>query len=167
MFLILLTTGEHLTDEYRPINRFGKIPCIVDDTFRLAETPAILQYLVRTAPAHNRQIADHWYPSDAQRRARVDEYMSWQHMNTRLHCSTYFWLKWLLPLRLGKQVSEARLTEALTQMEQTLEVMETVWLGQGQRYIAGGDAITVADLLAACELEQTSKCIRFCSVARH
>lgn len=83
--------------------------------------------------------------------------MSWQHMNTRLHCSSYFWLKWLLPLRTGKPASERRLAEAHQMMEQTLEVMETVWLGQGQRYIAGGDAISVADLLAACELEQTSE----------
>lgn len=150
--------GEHLTDAYRRINRFAKIPCIVDtDGFQLAETPAILQYLVASAsPANGRRIADHWYPCDLQQRARVDEYLSWQHMNTRLHCSTFFWLNWLLPLRTGQTASERRLAETLTQMELTLDTIETVWLGEGQRYIAGGQAISVADLLAASELEQTS-----------
>lgn len=79
-------------------------------------------------------------------------------MNTRLHCTTFFWLTWLLPNLLGKKASPARLAEVKTQMEQTLHTIETVWLGQGQRYIAGGSAISVADLLAVAELEQTSEC---------
>lgn len=35
-------------------------------------------------------MADHWYPKDSQKQARVDEYLEWQHNNTRAHCTEYF-----------------------------------------------------------------------------
>jgi len=40
---------------------------------------AILKYL-----ADKHQVADHWYPKDLQQRARVDCFMSWQHLNLRV-----------------------------------------------------------------------------------
>lgn len=41
---INLKDGEHLTDEYRAINRFQKVPCIVDDDgWKLSESIAILR----------------------------------------------------------------------------------------------------------------------------
>lgn len=42
---IALAKGEHLTEEYRKTaNRFGKVPCIVDDDgFQLSESIAILR----------------------------------------------------------------------------------------------------------------------------
>lgn len=33
---------------------------------------------------------DHWYPSDSKQQAKVDEYLEWAHLNTRLNCSAYF-----------------------------------------------------------------------------
>lgn len=36
------------------------------------------------------KVDNHWYPSDSKHQAKVDEYLEWQHLNTRLHCSTYF-----------------------------------------------------------------------------
>lgn len=105
-------------------------------------------------------VADHWYPRDARKQARVDEYMEWQHMNIRLHCSTYFWLKWLLPTMFGKIASDGRLAEAKAQMEQTLDFVENVWLAGGKQRFLTGDVISVADLLGACEVEQTRKCAR-------
>ncbi|KAF7687144.1 hypothetical protein HF521_014372 [Silurus meridionalis] len=35
-------------------------------------------------------VPDHWYPQQPQKRARVDEYTAWHHMNTRLHSSKVF-----------------------------------------------------------------------------
>lgn len=150
---ISIMKGEHLTDDYRRINRFSRIPCIVDDGFALAETPAILLYLAGRYPT----VAEHWYPRDAEQKARVDEYISWHHQNTRWHCSAYFWLQWLLPTIKGKRISAVRLSEGRLRMEQTLQDVECLWLGDGRRYIAGGAEMSVADLLAATELEQLSE----------
>lgn len=39
-----LRNGEHLTDEFKEINRFQKVPCIVDDDgFKLSESVAIFR----------------------------------------------------------------------------------------------------------------------------
>lgn len=46
---------------------------------------AILRYLCRTY-----NVADHWYPKDYKKQARIDEYLEWQHNNTRAHCTEYF-----------------------------------------------------------------------------
>lgn len=46
---------------------------------------AILRYL-----AKSRKVPDHWYPSDLKQQARVDEYLEWQHTNTRRTCFSYF-----------------------------------------------------------------------------
>ena len=36
---------------------------------------------------------DYWYPADLHKRARVNEYLSWQHMSIRMHGSKMFWVK--------------------------------------------------------------------------
>lgn len=38
-------------------------------------------------------MADHWYPADLQLRARVDEYLSWQHISIRSNGSKVFLLR--------------------------------------------------------------------------
>lgn len=146
--------GEHLTDDYRRnVNRFGKLPCIDDNGFLLAETPAIMRYLVRKYPEN---VADHWYPRDSQARARVDEFMSWQHMNLRLHLSTYFWCTFVMPKMFGTTFGDDRMAEIKMNMEKTLSFMENVYV-KGGKFVAGGDQISFADLLALGELKQLSK----------
>lgn len=49
---------------------------------------AILQYL-----AAKHRTPDRWYPADLQKRARVDEFLSWQHTNIRTHGSKVFWFR--------------------------------------------------------------------------
>lgn len=159
---IAVAESQQLGDAYRRINRFRKVPCIVDsDGFQVAEVTAILQYLCDSAPEHGRQpqIAGHWYPRDVRQRARVNEYLSWQHVNTRNTCTTYFRLCWMVPHLQGRTVSEARKREARDLMAQALDVIETVWLagGEEQSWLVGSDEITIADLLAASELEQLSE----------
>lgn len=62
---------EHLTDEFKAINRFQKVPCIVDtDGFKLSESVAIFRYLMQNKGEF---FDDHWYPKDVRARALIDE----------------------------------------------------------------------------------------------
>ena len=45
----------------------------------------ILRYLCR-----ERDVPDHWYPKDSKQQAKVDEYLEWQHLDTRLNCGAFF-----------------------------------------------------------------------------
>ena len=58
------------------------IDCRLIDVFC---SSAIVTYL-----ASKFDIADHWYPKDAQKRAKVDEYVSWQQSNLRFFGSMLF-----------------------------------------------------------------------------
>lgn len=142
----------HLTDEYKKtVNRFQKVPAIVDNDYQLAESIAIFRYLT----AKN-NVADHWYSSDIAVRGRIDEYLEWQHNNTRSTCSNYFILKYLKPRVAGKAPDDDRIiASAQKQMEHTLDEIERYWLKECGPFIAGDD-LSFADLLAACELEQPS-----------
>jgi glutathione S-transferase len=35
-------------------------------------------------------VADNWFPKDARHRAKVDEYLAWQHLNLRMFGSMMF-----------------------------------------------------------------------------
>lgn len=59
---------------------------------------------------------------------------------------------WLLPTLMGQQVSEERVSEAKRQMEHALDTINNVWL-KDKPFIVG-DEITIADLVAATEVEQ-------------
>lgn len=147
--MVNLGKGEHMTDEYKEkVSRFGKVPVLHDGDFKLAESVAILRYLSR-----QNNVPDHWYPKDSKRQAAVDEYLEWQHNNTRAFCALYFQVKWLRPMLTGKQPTEEKLSGYLSRMENCLNEIETLWLSRGP-YIVG-DKISVADLLASCEIEQT------------
>lgn len=98
--------GEHFEEAFGKINPLRKVPVIDDNGYKLTErfdridyvflkvfpsliimtsSVAILRYLART-----RKIDDHWYSADVKLQAKVDEYLEWQHLNTRLFCAMYF-----------------------------------------------------------------------------
>lgn len=143
----------HLTDEFRSnINRFRKVPAIVDDGFQLSESVAILRYL-----AAQNNIDDHWYPKDLKVRARIDEYLEWQHGNTRQTCAQYHILKYMKPKTIGHSSGDEQMVAmAERQMNKTLNQIEKLWLKPGT-FISGTDQVSFADVLAACEIEQPSK----------
>ncbi|KAK5933180.1 hypothetical protein CgunFtcFv8_004827 [Champsocephalus gunnari] len=128
---VALRRGEHRTPEFTEINPMQKVPVMVDNGFILTESDAIIKYL---------------------RRARVDEYTAWHHTHTRPHAAKVFLLEVLLPAQTGSPVEAQRLVGALSQLQETLDQLESMFLRR-QPFLCGDD-ITVADLLAVCEIMQ-------------
>ena len=152
---IMLKEHLHKTPEYTKVNPFQLVPAITDNGIPITESCAILRYLSST-----RDIDDHWYPKDPLLQSKVDAYLAWQHLNTRWNCARYFQVSWLIPMMKQEPIDEKTQAEYLPLMERTLKDIENVWLEGGKRkYIAGPDgkeAISVADIVACCELEQPS-----------
>ncbi|MEE6504289.1 hypothetical protein FKM82_005126 [Ascaphus truei] len=148
---VLLSKGEQLSKEFAKVNPLHKVPALKDGDFTLSESIAILLYLARKY-----NTPDHWYPSDLQKRARVDEYLSWQHTNTRPHCSKVFWVKFMTPALLGHEASPEKLQPILAEFNSTLTQLEEKFL-QDKPFLAG-DEISLADLVAIVELMQPLAC---------
>ncbi|XP_030356188.1 glutathione S-transferase theta-1-like [Strigops habroptila] len=143
-----LFKGQQRTEEFRKVNMLMKVPALRDGSFTLAESVAILLYMVRKF-----KTPDHWYPSDLQKRARVDEYLSWHHLNIREKGSKLFLTKVLLPLLTGQPPPPEKVEGAIEDLNVVLKQFEEKFL-QDKPFIAGNE-ISLADLAALVELMQT------------
>jgi len=147
---VALRRGEHKSDEFAKINPFQLVPAIDDQGFKLTESVGILRYLCR-----EKKVPDHWYPHDSKAQARVDEYLEWQHLNTRIQCAMFFQHKFLRPQMFGTPMDEKKVAQFQKGMETVLDQFENVWLNKNQSYLVGNE-LSIADLMAICELEQPS-----------
>ncbi|KAI1882439.1 hypothetical protein AGOR_G00250720 [Albula goreensis] len=144
---IALFEGEQYGEEFRKINMVSKVPAIRDGDFTLSESVAILMYM-----AEKFGTPDHWYPADLQKRARVNEYLSWQHSAIRMHGSKVLWLKLLIPLAMEIEVPKEKMDSAMEDLDGSLKIFEEKFL-QDRAFIAG-DKISIADLVAIVEIMQ-------------
>ncbi|XP_063000459.1 glutathione S-transferase theta-1-like [Elgaria multicarinata webbii] len=142
-----LIQGQQLGEDFSKVNVLRKVPALKDGDFALAESIAILLYLARKFNA-----PDHWYPSNLQKRARVDEFLSWQHTATRMYGSKVFLAKALVPLFLGQPLPPEKLEEAVEDLHGVLNLFEEKFL-QDRPFIAGCE-VSLADLVAIAELMQ-------------
>ncbi|KAK1892070.1 Glutathione S-transferase theta-3 [Dissostichus eleginoides] len=147
--LVELSAGQQYSEEFGKINVMRKVPVMKDGSFVLTESVAILKYMLQK---HSSSLADHWYPADLQQRARVNEYLSWQHMNLRAHGSKVFLLKALFPVIMGSEVPKEKMDAAVQDLNQSLQMLEDKFL-QNKPFIVG-DKISVADLVAIVEIIQ-------------
>lgn len=147
--LINIQKGDHKTPEFKAINPLGKVPCIVDGRFKLAESHAIMEYLAATRPG----VADHWYPTDVQRRSKINSVLDWHHLNLRRGSMTLVFHKVLAPI-VGVKADPRAAAEGLSILQQSLQVLETVWLQEGYPFLAGGRQPSIADLSLVCEIMQ-------------
>ncbi|XP_071386299.1 glutathione S-transferase theta-1a [Centroberyx affinis] len=144
-----LASGQQYGEEFGKINVVRKVPVMRDGSFVLTESVAILKYLAEKFSA---SVPDHWYPADLQRRARVNEYLSWQHGAVRAHGSKVFWFRALVPIITGSDVPKEKMDSALEDLTQSVNLLEEKFL-QKKPFITG-EKISLADLVAVVELMQ-------------
>ncbi|EDW35564.1 GL17152 [Drosophila persimilis] len=148
---VALRKREQLTDEYKKINRFQKVPAIVDGKFQLAESVAIVRYL-----SDKGQFSEQLYPKSLEGRARVDEFLEWQHLSIRLACGLFFRNAWLYPVNGIAPMPKIEQIQKMTkEVEANLGLLERLWL---EKDFLIGDQLTVADLFGASEINQIKLC---------
>uniref|UniRef100_UPI0037E7E379 glutathione S-transferase theta-1a n=1 Tax=Semicossyphus pulcher TaxID=241346 RepID=UPI0037E7E379 len=145
--LVDLPTGQQYGEEFGKISALRKVPVMKDGRFVLTESVAILKYLVQ-----KHSVADHWYPADLQQRARVNEYLSWQHTNLRAHGSKVFLLKLMFPVIMDAEVPKDKMDAAIEDLNKSLMLLEEHFL-QNKPFIVG-DKISLADVVAVAEIMQ-------------
>ena len=106
--------------------------------------------------ANKKYIDERFYPSDLCQRARVDEFLSWQHNGIRSSCSLYFRFLWAEKYITGQSAAAGKIAKYQAEMERDLQYMEDEWLQDGAKFL-NGNVLTAADVFGACELEQISK----------
>ncbi|XP_034294474.1 glutathione S-transferase theta-1-like isoform X2 [Pantherophis guttatus] len=139
--------GQHFTEEFNKVNILRKVPVLKDGDFILEESTAILLYLTRKY-----NTPSYWYPPDMKKRARVDEYLAWQISTIRAGTSKILWLKVVIPLFVGHQVSPEKLYEAMEELNLAIQKLEDKFL-QDKPFLIGPE-ISLADLVAIVELMQ-------------
>ncbi|KAK3912178.1 Glutathione S-transferase theta-1 [Frankliniella fusca] len=147
---VALRKGEHKQEPYLSVNRFGRVPAIDDDGFKLSESVAIVRYL-----SNKYSVPNNWYPKDVKGQAAVDEFLEWHHLDLRLGCAMYFQTRVLKPMLTGQPPSEKSLQMFTERMNTSLDNFENLWLGDGRPYLTGNQ-ISAADIFAACEIEQVA-----------
>ncbi|XP_069817239.1 glutathione S-transferase theta-1-like isoform X2 [Dendropsophus ebraccatus] len=145
---VRLFQGDHLAEDFSKVNPLHKLPTLKDGDFIMAESTAILLYL-----ANKYKTPEHWYPTDLQKRARVDEYLAWQHTNTRPHGSRLFWVKAMTPYLHGHEALPDKLNPPLSDFNATLRVIQDKFL-QDKLFFTG-DEISIADIVAIAEIMQS------------
>ncbi|PIK56494.1 putative glutathione S-transferase theta-1, partial [Apostichopus japonicus] len=139
---------ENRTAEFAEINPRKKLPALKDGDFNLSESVAMVRYI---ANKYRDQIADHWYPKDLKQRARVDEYLEYQHLGTRLHYSLLF-IHELTAMRTGQTPDTKQTAKLETNMKKITHIVQKTFLGDNK--FLCGDEITIADIFAVHEILQ-------------
>ncbi|KAH8299686.1 hypothetical protein KR044_004590 [Drosophila immigrans] len=148
---VALRKKEQLTDEYKRINRFQKVPALVDGSFHLSESVAMVRYL-----ADSKKLTEQLYPKSLEDRGRIDEYLEWQLLNVRLPCSLYFREAWLFPMNgIKPKPKQEQIDKLVKNVETGFGQLERLWLEKD--YLMGPN-LTVADLFTSSDIEQLRLC---------
>jgi glutathione S-transferase len=145
---INLGIGQHLSDDYKKINPFGKIPAISLDqeNFKMAESCSILRFL-----ASYYKTNEKWYPNkDPFRRALIDQWMDWHHSNSRFALSNFVFSKVFKPKLEEKGIKR----ETFNTDQMVGKVLGFLNKILSTRHYIADDEISIADLIIVCEINQ-------------
>ncbi|KAL9266028.1 Glutathione S-transferase T1-like protein [Drosera capensis] len=146
---ISLFKREHRTPEFEAINPMKQLPALVHGDFKLFESHAILIYLATAFPG----VADHWYPADPQKRAKVQSALDWHHSNLRRGSVGFIFNTLLAPL-FGVPPNPAAAAEGEKTLIASLLTIETFWLQGEGKFLCGNDQPSIADLALSSEVFQ-------------
>lgn len=147
---IQIKNGDHLKQDMVALNPLKTVPFAEHNGIVLLESMAILKYL-----SQHFHVESHWYCiNDLLNQQKIDQYLHWQHLNTRLSCAMYFQSKWLIPLMTQSPVNDHEVSKYWTKMQKALDDLEQVWLENGNKNYIANEELSIADIVACCELEQ-------------
>ncbi|PKU66376.1 glutathione S-transferase T1 [Dendrobium catenatum] len=144
-----LRKGDHKSKEYREINPMGQVPAIVDGSFKLFESHAILRHIACIFPG----VSDHWYPADVFNRAKINSILDWHHSNLRRGSTTFVQSTILAPA-VGLPLNPQAACEAEKVILSSLSIIESIWLKGNARFLLGNPQPSIADLSLVCEIMQ-------------
>ncbi|KAK7251298.1 hypothetical protein RIF29_34358 [Crotalaria pallida] len=144
-----ISKRQQLSPEFEAINPFKKLPAIVDGSFKLFESHAILIYIASAFPG----VANHWYPADLTRRSKVHSVLDWHHLNLR-HGAAAYVLNTVLAPALGLPLNQQAAAQAEKILISSLSKIENIWLQGNGRYLLGSFQPSIADLSLVCEIMQ-------------
>uniref|UniRef100_A0A672Z2C6 glutathione transferase n=1 Tax=Sphaeramia orbicularis TaxID=375764 RepID=A0A672Z2C6_9TELE len=147
-------------DEFGKVSVMRKVPVMKDGSFILTERYE--QRIMGKLHCHpsvpaaetSSLVPDHWYP-DLQLRARVNEYLSWQHMTIRAQGSKVFLLRAMFPIIMGSEAPKDKMDAAVEELKQSVDLLEQKFL-QDKAFLVS-DRICVADVVAVVELMQVQE----------
>ncbi|KAL1830089.1 hypothetical protein DCAR_0209497 [Daucus carota subsp. sativus] len=147
--LVDVAKGQQRSPEYAEINPMKNVPAIVDGRFKLFESHAILVYLACAFPG----VAEHWYPADLSRRAKIDSVLHWHHSNLRAGAAPYVFNARLAPI-FGLPLNPRVAARAEKLLSGSLAKIESIWLKGKGRFLVGSSQPSIADLSLVCEIMQ-------------
>ncbi|KAL3652663.1 Glutathione S-transferase theta-1 [Castilleja foliolosa] len=146
---IELAKKQHHSPEFAEVNPMKQVPAIVHGDFKLFESNAILIYL---ASAFS-EVADHWYPADVRKRAKIHSVLDWHHSNLRRGSVGYIFND-TIALAFGAPLNPKAAAEGEKLLSASLTTIETYWLEGDKPFLLGNSEPSIADVALVCEIMQ-------------
>ncbi|KAL6556385.1 hypothetical protein OROGR_005673 [Orobanche gracilis] len=144
-----LAKKQHRSPEFAEINPMKQVPAIVHGDFKLFESHAILTYLASAFPG----VADHWYPVDVRKRAKIHSVLDWHHSNLRRGSVGYAFND-SIAVAFGLPLNPKAAAEGEKLLSASLATIKTYWLEEDKPFLLGNSEPSIADLSLVCEIMQ-------------